>query len=494
MSFGGLDVGTSGCKCTLFDDSGKQLAVSYRAYKAARITGHHEIDVTTIWDAAKAVITEAAKETCEPLEALCISSFGESCAFLDKNDTPVIPAMLYTDPRGSEEADILAKNLGDFHIYRITGHRSNSTYTLPKLIWTYKHLSDRMARVEKILPITSFITYHLTGETVSDPSLAARTMMLDIKKLRWSEELLDEAGISEKMLPGIVDIGTVVGTIRKTVAEELGVLPIMKVVMGAHDQIVAAIGAGVLDAGLAVNSSGTVECITPVFEKVQSPGKLFRNHFATIPMLKERYATYATVFSGGILLQWFRDNFTDPQKVRTEKQNVDMYEYLDSISQEGPTGILVLPHFVGSASPYYDSGSKGAIVGLTLEHTAADIYRALQEGICYEVALNLELLAGAGIRINSLRIVGGGEKSRRWNQMKSDIYGIPCTTLKAGEAGATGSAMLAGVALGKYSDLEHAVSELVAENETFMPRKEYTERYTTYFERYKNLYKAVRNI
>jgi xylulokinase len=487
MSFGGLDIGTSGCKCTLFNNDGKQLAVAYRPYQAKRSMGLHEIDVLVIWQAAKEVIAEAARVAGDPPEAISVSSFGETCALLDINDQPVIPAMLYTDPRGDEEAAQLAKNPGDFYIYGISGHPPDFTYTMPKLMWANKHLAANMRQVTTILPMASFIIYRLTGEKVSDPSLASRTMMLDVKKLQWSPELLSLAGISVKMMPEVVEIGTIAGSVKKVLADELGIPETMKIIVGAHDQVVSAIGAGVLDAGAAVNSSGTVECITPVFEKVAGPDTFFEGKFPTVPMLKDKYVTYTTIFSGGLLLQWFRENFIKG----TGDNSINK---LDSAGMENPTGILVQPHFAGAGSPYYDPDSRGAMVGLTLEYTAADIYKALQEGICYESKLNLELLAGAGIKIQSLRIVGGGEKSNRWNQMKADIYGIPCTTLKAGEAGATGSAMLAGTALGKYANLEQAVSTLVEEKETYLPRREFTDAYDSLFSRYKKVYKAVKNI
>ena len=494
MAFGGLDIGTSGCKCTLFNDKGKQLAVSYRSYETTRSQGRHEIEIFVIWAAVKTVLAEAAVKAGEPTEAICVSSFGESCAFLDKNDKSVIPTMLYDDPRGSLEAEILTERLGGKEIYRISGHRPGSMYTLPKMMWAKQHIPGSVAKLSKVLPIASFITYCLTDERVSDPSLASRTMMLDIEKLKWNPELLAEVGIKEQVMPRIGEIGEIAGTVKKSVAEELHIPYSTKIVIGAHDQIVAAIGAGVLYPGSAVDGSGSVESINPIFTEVSKPSILYKNNYAKVPMLKDRYVTYSSVFASGVLLQWFRDNFTGSQKQLAEAQGKSIFIYLESMGNEGPSGILVLPYFSGAATPYMDANAKGALLGLTLEHCVGDIYKALQEGICYESALNKELLAQSGIKINSLRIVGGGAKSRRWNQMKSDVYGIPCATLKGEEAGAIGSAMLAGVAIKKFDSLEQAVTELVEEDKTFLPRKEYTEQYTLYFERYKKIYKAIKNI
>jgi xylulokinase len=494
MAFGGLDIGTSGCKCTLFNDKGKQLAASYRAYETTRSQGHHEIDVFVIWAAVKTVLAEAAAKAGEPAEAICVSSFGESCAFLDKNDKSVIPTILYDDPRGNLEAELLSQKLGGRNIFCISGHRPGAMYTLPKMMWAKQHLPDSLVKLDKVLPIASFVIYCLTGERVSDPSLASRTMILDIEHLNWNPELLSEAGIKEQVMPRIGEIGEIAGTVKKSVAEELRIPYSTKIIIGAHDQIVAAIGAGVLSPGLAVNGSGSVESINPIFTKVSKPAILYKNNYAKVPMLKDRYVTYAFIFTGGVLLQWFRDNFAAEQKQLAESQGQSIFTYLDAVGKQGPTGILALPHFSGAATPYMDANAKGALIGLTLEHGVGDIYKALQEGICYESALNMELLAQSGIKINSLRIVGGGAKSRRWNQMKSDIYGIPCTTLHGEEAGAIGSAMLAGVAINKFDSLEQSVTELIKEDETYLPRKEYTEQYALYFERYKKIYKAIKKI
>jgi len=494
MAFGGLDIGTSGCKCTLFNDKGKQLAVSYQPYETTRNMGRHEIDVFVIWEAVKVVLAEAALKAGEPAEAICVSSFGESCAFLDKNDNSVFPTMLYDDPRGSHEAELLTQKLGGRHIFNISGHRPGSMYTLPKMMWVKQNLPNSIEKLDKVLPVASFITYCLTGERVSDPSLASRTMMLDIEKLCWRPELMAEAGIKEQVMPRIGGIGEIAGTVKKTVADELRLPYSTEIVIGAHDQIVAAIGAGVLNTGAAVDGSGSVESINPVFAEVLKPMILYKNNYARVPMLKGRYVTYSSVFSGGVLLQWFRDNFTGTQKQQAEAKGQNIFAYLDTVGNEGPTGILTLPHFAGAATPYMDANARGAILGLTLEHGAGDIYKALQEGICYASALNMELLAQSGIKINSLRIVGGGAKSHRWNQMKSDIFGIPCTTLKGEEAGAIGSAMLAGVAINKFDSLEQAVTELIKEDETFLSRREYTEQYALYFERYKKIYKAIKKI
>lgn len=152
----------------------------------------------------------------------------------------------------------------------------------------------------------------------------------------------------------------------------------------------------------------------------------------------------------------------------------------------------MLPHFAGAATPYMDPGSKGAIVGLTLAHSAEDIYFAVMEGICYEMRLNAERLADAGIPVRRLRATGGCANSRVFLQMKADVLNVPVTALRSEEAGGAGCAMLAGAALGVYPDVEQAARVLTAERETFFPRQEAHEAYSRVYERYRKLYGAVR--
>jgi xylulokinase len=351
------------------------------------------------------------------------------------------------------------------------------------MIWARKHMPDEFEMIQRILPINSAVIYFLTGEAVTDPSLASRTMMFDIRTRTWSEELLDEAGVSASCLPRAVDIGTVAGAVTKKAAEELEIPHNIKIVVGAQDQIVAALGAGAFDAGLAVNGSGSVECITPLFADLPTGDSFYVGNYCVVPMLPGLFVSYAFIFTGGALLEWFR-----------ETMNAGSPGELDAINVNQPTGIFVLPHFSGAATPYMDSTSRGAMLGLALEHGAADIYRAIQEGLCFESLLNIHNLRESGIVFDSLKVTGGGARSSVWTQMKADMYGVPCQTLRNKEAGATGSAMVAGVATGVYSDMYEAAGLLIAERETFSPREEMTEKYLEMFAKYKKIYGAAREV
>jgi xylulokinase len=204
--------------------------------------------------------------------------------------------------------------------------------------------------------------------------------------------------------------------------------------------------------------------------------------FAVVPAYHGLYVTYAFIFTGGALLQWFRDNFAAGVS----------YAALDGQVKPNPSGLLALPHFAGAATPYMDSAATGALAGLTLEHDARDVYRALLEGVAYESRVNMEHLAQAGIPINGLRCAGGGAKSRVWAQIKADVLNRPIETLASAETGAVGSLILAGLAVGEYKTLEEGMA-LAKTRELFTPSAN-RERYDAHYRRYLKLYQAVREV
>ncbi len=357
MALGGLDIGTSGCKCTIMTAKGELLGSSYLAYAASRVSGAHQIDPDTIWTAVKTVIAEAVKESREEMTALCVTSFGESCVLLDEAGQALAPALLYTDPREQEQCDALIERLGEREIYRICGHRPNPMYFLPKLMWYRECQPELYARVRMVLPIHSYIVYRLSGEAVTDLFLAARMMMLDIKKRCFSQTLLEAAGISAELLPRLAETGEVVGDVRQDIAAELGLSEKLKVVIGCHDQVAASIGAGAMRPGAAVNGSGTVECITPVFEAIPKHPVLFESGFAIVPACGY-YVTYAFIFTGGTLLQWYRDQFRAEAQALTKETGKSSYAILDSQVGNAPSGLLVLPPFCGCGNPLYKSAGK----------------------------------------------------------------------------------------------------------------------------------------
>jgi xylulokinase len=224
--------------------------------------------------------------------------------------------------------------------------------------------------------------------------------------------------------------------------------------------------------------------------------KMLESNYPVYPHVKKgMYVSLAFSYTGGNLLRWYRDTFAQDMVKEAEKTGADVYDLILKDVPEGPTGIYVLPHFVGAGTPYMDPESKGAITGLTLGNTREQFVKALLEGVTYELRLNLERLEeAAGVKIDRLRAVGGGAKSRMWLQLKADIIGKEVASLAISECGCLGAAILAGVGVGEYSTVDEAVELVVSEVDLFQPDPDMHRQYTEKFAIYPELYPALKEL
>lgn len=501
MALAGLDVGSSGCKCTIVREDGVFVTSKYCEYDISRKVGEDEIDPDTVWESICYVIKEAALEASksgDKVQALAMSSFAEAAVPIDKDGNVLAPAMMYTDPRGGAECAELVQKLGSERIFEITGLAPHSMYTVSKIMWLRNNKPEIYEKIYKILCFEDFVCYRLTGKAVAEPTLAARTLLCDVAddslSKKWSADMLEAAGLNEDMFGELKAPGSAVGTVLPEMAKSLCLAEDTMIVIGAHDQICAAIGAGVLQPGPAVNGTGTVECVTPVFDKPIKDENMKNNNFNCAPHAVDgRYVTYAFSYAGGALLKWFRKTFAKDLEDKAKETGKNIYTLLDELVKDSePTNLLVLPHFSGAATPYMDAEAKGAIVGLTLDTDRATIYRALMEGVAYEMLLNIDLLESVGVKVDSLVSAGGGSNSKVWLQIKADITGRPISSLEQSEAGTIGAVILAGVAVGVYDSIESAVEKLVHQKKTYYPNPENHAVYMKQYEKYKKMYAAVK--
>lgn len=489
----GIDVGTTGCKCTVCDADGNILAECYDEYFADVQGAYGSLQPEIVWHSVKKVLASAAKGF--SLQAIGVTSFGEAPVMLDENDRPVMPTILYTDTRGQSECEELVRVMGAERIAQLTGTAPHSMYSICKLMWVARNQPELYAKVSRIFLFADYIVYMLSGVAQMDYSLAARTMAFDVHKLDWCDEILEHAGIEKKKFPPTVPSGTRAGMIRKSVAAELGLTQEIVIVTGCHDQVAASLGTGIMKDGMAVDGTGTVECITSMFSRKPDTAKLQQSNYAVVPyVLPNSFVCYAFSFTGGALLRWYRNQFGALETIVAKQQGMSFYEHMNQKLSDTPSSLLVLPYFAGAATPYMDIDAKGAILGLSLDTTAEEIYRALMEGVTYEMLLNLERLQEAGVYITELRATGGGATSEVWLQMKADILNCKIVTLGSAQSGTLGCIMLAGVACGIYENIQQAQERLVKLGKEYYPRSEQHEIYMHYYNVYKKIYAATKYI
>ncbi len=468
MAFGGLDIGSSGVKCALYNDKGSRIALARREYDCMAGGGHYELDGSLVWEKAKEVLREAAAQSKEPVEAIAVSAIGEAGVGLDKRDRVLAPSLMFHDVRGMEESRLLCEKLGKRRIYEKTGNVPNGTYTIEKLMWIREH-EAYYKEIEKFFLFEDFIIYMLTGERGISYSLAARTMAFDIMEKSWDEAVFEAAEVESSLMSGTFPSGTVIGTLRPKLAGELGLCKQTKILTGGHDGWCCALGGGMTDNRAAINVSGSCETISVLLDGPRRDGFMMESGYSCIPYIMENtYATYGLCLTSGSLIKWFRDRLGGGRS----------YRELDESVSDKPSGIIVIPDFSVSGTPCFSLDAKGLLYGLTLDTSASDIFRALMEGTAFHIRMNMEIMEKNGIEIPAVRTVGGAAYSPLWMQIKADIWGREVTTVEGGEGGVTGLAMLAGKEAGVFGSLEEGAEKLIRPGKTYVPNGRYGGYYT----------------
>ena len=483
MVFIGVDIGSSGCKCVAFTEHGKKLSMKYEEYKTApgALNLPPELLIKSVFSVISGCV--AGVESKNEIKAITVSSFGESFVPISKTGKPLTDIIMYFADKARAELDSIVDAVGAEEIMSTTRVMPDTMYALPKMMWTEKNVSEP---VWKYLSIAYYAIYVLTGETVTDYTLATRTLLFDLERLKWSDKLLNISGIKKEQMPQVIPSGTVVGKILSEIANDLSIPPDVKVVAGAQDQVVNALGAGVLNEGECVDGMGTVECITPMFKKIPELEFTKRN-YVCVPYLTG-YVTYAFIFSGGSLIKWFRDNLAGELRIKAEQSGCSVYDLLNEGCPQNPTGMYILPHFQGAGgTPDMVKNARGLMYGLTMDTDLFDIYRAVLEGITYEMAYNLEVLNTFNISPSRIFASGGGAQSNAWLQVKADIFNREIIPVAEEECGALGSVMLAATALGYCKNEEEAAELFVKYKPSVCPNLHHISAYREMYEKYKRL-------
>jgi len=499
MSLLGLDIGTTGCKAIVFNVEGKPLAHSYREYgEMYPRPGWAEIDPNKVWQCVSEVISEVAYKVRkdDPVRALSVTTLGEAFTPISEDGILLSNSMTSVDNRAVEQTESWNRTLGKERVFQITGMPLHPSYSLNKLMWLKDEQPEIFNRARKFLLYEDFTYFKLGLKPTIDYSLAGRTMALDIRKKEWSDEMLSIAGIDPKVLAVPRPSGEVVGEIPADIVEKLGLPRGTVAVTGGHDQPVNALGGGVISEGVAVDGLGSVECVVVGFNKPPLNEKMLAANYPVYPHVKQgMYVALAFSYTGGNLLRWYRNTFAQDMIKEAERTDADVYDLILKDVPDGPTGIYVLPHFVGSGTPYLDPDSKGVIAGLTLGTTREQFVKALIEGITYELRYNLIMLEeSANVKISRLRAMGGGARSSMWLQLKADITGKEVVSLAVSECGCLGAAILAGVGIGEYKSVDEAVELLVSEKAVFHPDQDMHKQYVERFNIYSQLYITLKDV
>lgn len=493
----GLDIGTTGCKATIFDAEGTVLAHASREYNIdIPQPSWAEQDPEQVWRMAYQAVGASYRSLgrTEPVSAIGLSVQGEAIIPVGKSGEALRPAILGMDTRTVLQNDWLRERFGAEHLFHHTGMPVHTINTLPKLLWLKENEPDLWAKASQFLLYEDFMIRKLTGQAAISHCLASRTQLYDLKNGNWSQIILSAIDLDATRLAHIFPSGTAIGEIKAELVNEWGFPNRPQVVTGGHDQACGALGVGLVETGLSMVSTGTAEVVEVALDSPHLNKELQQGNISVYRhVVSGLYLAMTLNHSGGLILRWFRDNFCQHEKSVAERTGADPYDLIFQSASDQPSSLLLLPHFAGSGTPHFDTKSKGALLGLTFATTRADVARAILEGLTFELRYNLEVLQKGGVCIKELRVIGGGARSQIWLKLKADITGIPVIMPKISEAASWGAAILAGVAVDIYDSPAAAVKQTLRFERTYQPNPNNRDQYEVRYHLYRQIYPLLAN-
>ena len=498
MSLLGIDIGTTGSKAVVFDERGRILTSHYKDY-ALHIPAPDqcELDPDEMWAAVRGVLEAATRDVKKknPVKAIGISTLGDSVTALDSSGRTVSRTVVgAADRRALRQALWIEQRVSREDIFTQTGAPLHAFSVIPKILWFRDNQPDIFKKAHKFTGWQEIVHHRLGLSPSMDYSLASRTMLVNIETRSWAEELMNKCGLSSDLFFPLAGADHVVGVIEQKKACEFGLGKGVSVVTGGFDQCCCALGAGVATGGKAANSVGTLESIVAIsaYPRLEMP-LLEENYGCGFHVTEGSYYALGYVTTSGAVLRWYRDEVATAEVRRAQQTGADPYDLIIEGTDDCPASVFLLPYFAGTGTPWLDTKQKGTLFGLSLDTKRTDIVKAILDGICFEVRLNLESMSSAGIEINALRSIGGGTASDRWMQLKADITGIPVEVTEVSEAGCLGAAFLAGLGSGVYNSAME-ISNLLSVKKTFIPRKKYKNVYDDHYATYLSLRERVKGL
>ena len=415
----GVDVGTSGIKLVLFDDEERQLAEVSRRLEVSRPhVGWSEQHPDIWWEAILACFDELAEGRPDLLAGLAgIGLSGQmlGVVLLDEAERPLRPTILWNDQRAIAECETLLERVPDI------GWRSGSApdpgFSAPKLLWLAAHEPDLLAKARLMLLPKDYVRLCLTGEIASEPSDGGGSLLMDVASGRWDPELCAAAGWSLNRLPPVRGSWEACGQLRDSLAERWGTPKAVPVAGGAGDNMAASLGVGAASPGdvvVTVGTSGVICAVDGAFHPAPD-----RAVFTSVHAAPGLFLSLGVVMSATASLDWLaRLTGMDAASLAGEAETL-----LDTGSWQ--TAPIMRPCLSGLRTPQNRPDAGGLIDGLTHSTDRAALGFSLLEGVAFQFAECAEAQKAAGVRFETLNLVGGGARSRLWGRLIATMLGGP---------------------------------------------------------------------
>lgn len=487
----GIDVGTTNTKAVVFDPSGRVVAHgSAPTPTHFPETSRAQHNPEELWRSSITTLRQVVDQldNVDRIAAVAVASFGEGAVPLDSDGEPTHPMIAWFDQRAQRQVEWLDRVVGRERIFNVTGLSLQPIFGLCKLLWLKENEPKAFDRTVSWLNAADYIAFRLSGVAATDYSLASRTLALDLHRLQWDEELLQEVNVSPDLFAPLRPSGSRLGPITSEAAAATGLPRSVQVAVGGHDHVCGALAAGVTEPGTMLNSLGTAEAIFLPLDKPLTDPEVGKQGYTQGAHVAGQYYVFGGQYTSGASVEWLRSVFGE---------DLD-YETLVTEAEKAPPGslgVFFLPHLRLANPPYDDPKSRGAFIGLSTDVSRGDLFRAVLEGMAFDSRNSLEpLLAHSNIKeLRSIYAIGGGTHNRLLMQIKAAVFNQTITTIGVDEATSLGAAILGGVGAGVYTDISSAVRELRYSKTDIEPITDQASLYDERFHKvYRQLYPSLR--
>ena len=484
MLYIGVDLGTSAVKLLLMDEKGEIKKIVSREYPLYFPHPGWSEQKPEDWfkqsmDGIKELTAECDKENVAGI------SFGgqmHGLVALDENDEVIRPAILWNDGRTGEETDYLNQVIGKEKLSEYTANIAFAGFTAPKILWMKKHEPDNFAKIKKIMLPKDYLAYKLSGSFSTDVSDASGMLLMDVKNRCWSKEMLDICGITEEMLPKLYESFEVVGTLKREIAEALGLSADVKVTAGAGDNAAAAVGTGTVGEGMCNISLGTSGTI---FISSKKFGVDEHNALHSFAHADGHYHLMGCMLSAASCNKWWNEEILKTKDFAAEQSR---------ITKLGENQVFYLPYLMGERSPHNNPDARAMFIGMSMDTTREDMTQAVLEGVAFGLRDSLEVARSLGIQMERTKICGGGAKSPLWKKIIANVMNMKVDVIESEEGPALGGAMLAAVGCGEYEDVETIAKKLVKVIDTVEPEEELVAKYEERYQKFRKIYPTVKEL
>ncbi len=487
----GVDSSTTATKAVVWDRDGNAVSEGRQEFELVMPhPGWHEQDAKEWWRSTAAALRQAAGGVkASEIEAIGLTHQRETFACLGEDDTPLRPAMLWLDARAGEEVE----QHGSEEIHRITGKPPDTTPAFYKLLWLRAHEPEVLEHTNRVVDVHAFLVKHLTGEWRTTWACADPLGLVDMETFDWSEEVLGQAGLERGQLCELAAPGAVMGELRSDVAAELGLPAGIPVVGGAGDGQSAGLGANVTKPGRAYLNLGTA-VVSGTYSDEYAWGREFRTLGGPIP----KTYTLETLLQGGTYtVSWFVNKLAGTEALRLglDLSDEEVLETAASRVPPGADGLLAIPYWNQSQTPYWDDYARGVILGLRGHHGKRHLFRAILEGIAFEQRLMTDGVAGAlNQAIDVYLALGGGSRSALWCQIIADVTRRTVIACREVETTSLGAGMHAAAAIGWFDSIPEAAEAMSGEGASYEPDERRADLYGRLFDVYREIYPSVREL